>query len=792
MRAMSAAESTGQGSRGTRTRNVDAALHARAKALFTQAAEMDETSRAALLARACAGDEALRAEVESLLEHHVPATLLVERSTDRSPPTPRAAVMPDRPPPALHKRAPPAVPVRRRVRLVALLLLIGLPLAVVLWVAHDVQRSIAEQLAGQLITRRDSSVRALSVWMSGEESLVQEWAQDPRVREDAVALASLAREAADASAALAAAPAGAALRELLAPVARRGGHRAFALLSPDGMLLAASALDPQLPTLTVGMRLREESRAELERTFEGRVWVRRPFRVGAFHEAFTGPEREALMASLAPVTAADGTVIAALAFLLNADVEFGSLLASARVGATGETYAFDREGRLLSESRHTEQLVAAGLLREAGGATPSLHFPLRDPGVDLTTRRPSGVGAEARFATPRESWPLTAMAASATAGHDGVNVEGYRDYRGVLVVGAWEWLEDADFGVATEEDYAAAYAALDSARVAPFVLAGLFAVTFIALALALRLVLRLQRDVHAARELGQYTLVELLGEGGTGQVWRARHALLSRPAAVKILRPDALGRNALARLEREVQATARLSHPNTVEIYDSGRTEDGQFYYAMECLDGLSLQRFARLHGAQSPARVVHLLRQVCASLAEAHATGLVHRDVKPGNIMLCRRAGELDVIKVLDFGLVKDLSAPAGEATAMLGLAGTPGYMSPERLRPGETVDARCDVWAVGAVAFRLLTGRDLWSGSLAEILAQIVTQEPPRAAAFAPGPLPAGLDDLVADCLQRDPTRRPADAAVLGARLAALDVAPWTQDDARAWWARVNSPTS
>jgi eukaryotic-like serine/threonine-protein kinase len=339
--------------------------------------------------------------------------------------------------------------------------------------------------------------------------------------------------------------------------------------------------------------------------------------------------------------------------------------------------------------------------------------------------------------------------------------------------------------VAVEEDAATAWAALDRARVAPYVLVGLLAVLFVALGLVLRVVLRLRRDVQAARELGQYTLVELLGEGGTGQVWRARHALLARPAAVKLLRPDALGADALLRFEREMQVTARLTHPNTVEIYDCGRTEDGRFFYAMECLEGISLQRLSAAHGAQDGRRVVHLLRQACASLAEAHAAGLVHRDVKPGNLMLCRRAGELDVVKVLDFGLVKDLSAPAADATAVMGLAGTPAYMSPERLRHGTSVDARCDVWAVGAVGFRLLTGRDLWRGSLAEILAQIISHEPPRTAALAPGPLPAGLDELLSDCLQREPDRRPADAGALLTRLEALGVPPWTQQDARAWWA-------
>jgi serine/threonine-protein kinase len=375
------------------------------------------------------------------------------------------------------------------------------------------------------------------------------------------------------------------------------------------------------------------------------------------------------------------------------------------------------------------------------------------------------------------------MAADAVAGGGGVDVDGYRDNRGVEVVGAWRWLDEYGFGLATEIDVDEAYAPLATPRAA---LAGLLVLLVAALGLAGAAslqVARLVRDVRRAQRLGQYTLEELIGQGGSGQVWRARHALLQRPTAVKLVRPDALGPEALLRFEREVQITARLTHPNTIEIYDYGRTEEGLFFYAMELLHGTSLQHLVSRHGAQPTARAVHLLRQLCASLAEAHEAGLVHRDVKPANAKLCRLGGQFDVLKVLDFGLVKDLAAPAVEATASLEIAGTPLYMAPERLRPGAPVDARCDVWAVGATAYKLLTGRDLWSGDVSDVFVKILTTAPPRCAWAAPG-VPAALDELVAECLAADPARRPADARVLLARLDALEVAPWTQGDAVAWW--------
>lgn len=307
------------------------------------------------------------------------------------------------------------------------------------------------------------------------------------------------------------------------------------------------------------------------------------------------------------------------------------------------------------------------------------------------------------------------------------------------------------------------------------------------LAYASSAMLLLRRQVHEARRLGQYTLVEKLGEGGMGTVYRAHHAMLRRPTAVKLLHPERSGSSALARFEREVQLTSGLTHPNTVVVYDYGHTENDVFYYAMEFIDGITLQELVDVYGPQPQERVVHILRQVCGSLAEAHAAGMVHRDVKPANVMLCNRGGLYDFAKVLDFGLVTDPSETTdGRLSQSSHVLGTPLYLSPEIIRGTEEVDARADIYALGALAYFLLTGVPVFSGqTVVEVCAKHLTSlpEPPTARTGAVAIDPA-LEALVMRCLAKDPADRPASASELLNELAGVRVQLWTTEDARAWW--------
>ena len=301
-----------------------------------------------------------------------------------------------------------------------------------------------------------------------------------------------------------------------------------------------------------------------------------------------------------------------------------------------------------------------------------------------------------------------------------------------------------------------------------------------------RVIYGLRTEVATIRRLGQYTLEEKIGEGGMGIVYRATPAMLRRPTAIKLLRPDRMGEASMARFEREVQLTAGLTHPNTVAVFDFGRTPDGIFYYAMEYLDGLNLDQLVAEDGAQAPARVIHLLGQVCGSLAEAHRVGLIHRDIKPANILLVERGGVPDVVKVVDFGLAKMIGPGDAHLTAANVIQGTPLYLAPEAIRNEPHLDGRSDLYAVGAVGYLLLTGRPVFqAGTVVELFSHHLQTPPVPPSRDAPQPLPVGLDDLILQCLAKDPADRPADALVLQHALARCRCdPPWSTGDAADWW--------
>jgi eukaryotic-like serine/threonine-protein kinase len=301
-----------------------------------------------------------------------------------------------------------------------------------------------------------------------------------------------------------------------------------------------------------------------------------------------------------------------------------------------------------------------------------------------------------------------------------------------------------------------------------------------------RVIYGLRAEVRHARRLGQYVLEQKLGEGGMGEVYRARHGMMRRPSAIKLLRRDRAGEVNLRRFEREVQLTARLTHPNTITIFDYGRTDDGVFYYAMELLDGATLQRIVAVDGPQPAGRAVRILGMICGALSEAHAIGLIHRDIKPANIMLCTQGGERDVVKLLDFGLVKEFQVERDvDLTAASAILGTPQYMAPESIRQPDSADVRTDLYALGAVAYFLLAGVDVFDGkSIVEVCAQHLHEEP-KPLSSRGITVPAELEAVVRACLSKDPDHRPQSAAELRLRLEACAVEPWDSTSARHWWA-------
>jgi len=307
-------------------------------------------------------------------------------------------------------------------------------------------------------------------------------------------------------------------------------------------------------------------------------------------------------------------------------------------------------------------------------------------------------------------------------------------------------------------------------------------------------------DLAKAQRMGSYQLETRLGSGGMGEVWLAKHQLLDRPAAVKLIKPDNLyqsadlQRVALGRFEREAQATAAMRSPHTIQLYDFGIAQSGAFYYVMEYLNGLDLDEMVQRHGPLTPSRLVYLLLQACDSLGEAHEQGLIHRDVKPANVYVCRHGRKDDFVKVLDFGLVK--SERNGDdddvdLTAEGTVSGTPAFVSPEQVL-GERTDGRTDIYSLGCTAYWALTGSYVFQGKTAMATVMMhVNSQPSPPSSCGVQPIPSELDDIIMACLQKEPENRPQSADELTAMLSASGIGnAWTNDKARTWW-EANAPT-
>lgn len=622
------------------------------------------------------------------------------------------------------------------------------------WVSSSVNEVLRTSCVRELKSYLDSDVTTLHLWLrnhaerAAELTASADW--EPILR-------SKLRDASAPADAAVPTGAAAALRDRMVRVLERYEYAGYLLLSPDGTVRDAEC------DLPIGQRLTGYAGEFVRKVLAGGTAVSKPFASDLLLAGPTGKPRLHAPVMLVAAPVYDGAeVCGVLAFRLAPERGFSQLLAESHASDAAETYVFGQDGLLLSNSRFDDGLKLIGLLPDRQTIQSILNVEVRDPGVDLRE--------EVRAPLRRSEQPLTRMAASAVLGESGIDINGYRDYRGIPVIGAWTWLPEYDFGVATEIPTDVAFLPLQVVENVHRTLMTLLCVASIGVFGFMihleRQQRRLQHAVVAARQLGQYTLEEKLGAGGMGTVYRARHAFLRRSTAVKFLDVENGSPHAIARFEREVQLTAQLTHPNTIAIYDFGRTPEGIFYYAMEYLEGINLEQLVRRDGSLSEARLMHILRQICGSLAEAHTLGLIHRDIKPANVFLTKRGGLVDFVKVLDFGLVKAVEDRAGDPRLDSddGLAGTPLYMSPEAIRQPQFVDARADVYSIGAVAYFLLTGTPVFAGDgvhkicMAHVLS---TPEPPSVRSGRV--ITHELELLILRCLSKNPDERPRDASSL-----------------------------
>ncbi|MEO1524434.1 MAG: serine/threonine protein kinase [Planctomycetota bacterium] len=628
-----------------------------------------------------------------------------------------------------------------------------------LYVGWMIRQSIRTSIRESLETVLAANVAALELWLSEQRDEVESLASDPIIQ----VAARRVLETKSGS-------------EPVVPVEQTerlvtAGYLGWAVLDPLGSVVQSNDGRFDGQRFPVG----SETIRKLE---TGRGAIAMPFEIDG-----GDPESglTALMCAAVPIHSGLKR-IGMLAIVIDPGKQFTEILSIARMGSSGETYAFDRDGVLISRSRFESQLRRAGLLN-AEQPSP-LKVLIRDPGFDIRT---TPIGE----ANP-QTWPMTRMADNATRGGQGVDVMGYRDYRGVQVVGVWRWLPEYDFGVTTELDVDEAFEPLAILQRAFFTLLALVTLAgFVLFAIAW-----ITREIQPSpdkgedlRRLGQYTLGQRIGRGGMGTVYLGEHGLLHRKVAVKVLEnADATDRT-LGRFRREVQLTAQLQHPNTIEIYDFGRTEDRTFFYVMEFVDGISLEQLVDFYGRQPAERVIYLLTQICGSIAEAHEAGMVHRDIKPANVLLTARSGIFDLIKVLDFGLAKQIDHESMQLTRVDSLTGTPLYMSPESIRDASAADRLSDIYSIGAVGYTLLTGVAPFDGETsADVCAKKLHQEPERPDERLGAALANDLQRVLLDCLSLDPEKRPGSVPDLVSRLMRCqDSVGWNQHDAALWWREI-----
>lgn len=673
---------------------------------------------------------------------------------------------------------------RRRQSMIVLGLCVLLAVASV-WMYVGVERSLRELRGQGLPALLEAKTKSLEVFIAERRADGERWARDPQTAAMTADLARLAR--ARSLEEHCASEEVAQWQVRMSAMMRAESAAAVNAVDRKGLIIASTL--PEICGAAAQPRL---VAPQLAQVFDGRTQFIRPFATDPRLVAarpFLGTRRLAWVET--PVRDGGGNVVAALGIASFVDRDFESILGAARPGETGEAYAFDETGTLMSEVRDVRGLHRAGMLPE-GAKGAAFGLQLRDPGLELdASATPAGSVSE---------WPLTRAvtealnAAAATSRNtplQGVLLDPYRNYRGAEVIGAWRWLPDERMGIVAEIGVDEAYAPLRYVRATVGIVLALLVATagwaaWTTLALA-----RATAKPATGRRIGAYRLESELAEGGMSTVHLARHALLKRPTAVKIMKRHMATDELAARFEREVRLVSELSHPNTIEIYDYGQTPDGLLYYAMEYVPGITLDALVTEAGGLPLGRVCYIVLQVCDALAEVHRRGMVHRDIKPQNVMLCERGGVGDFVKLIDFGIVKRIEPVAADfpdaqraLTRQVRLLGTPAYMAPERVGAPSGVDPRADVYGVGALVYFLATARPPFDGETeADILRDVLAAPAPRLR-DALADVPPALDELVARCLAKKAEMRPSSIAEVASVLASLDIPAWTREDARAWW--------
>jgi serine/threonine protein kinase len=629
-----------------------------------------------------------------------------------------------------------------------------------IWTHNYVRNSLLEVRHAELSRTINSLELSLDIWIKDYKHDVQSFSRDPEIK------AAISNFLEDPNSK----PQVVNLFESDLDLNRYSG---YAIVTLDGMVVLTS------DTAKKPFALPEKPSAAITSVIRGETRFGPP----VFLKEWNRKDSSANVWVSHTITNREGQAIAIISLARAAKEEFSMLLSVTHMGETGESYAVDPNGMLLTNSRFQEQLLEGGSNHFEEGDSV-FNFYVRDPGVSLKSEKPKEA---------KEFWPLTKPAqaiqsyALLNEKKLGLIKEPYRDYRGEEVIGAWLWFPEYRFGVITEIDKSEAYSILPVINSA-FIIVGLVLAGFLILSMFSTLqIVRLSAKVNRDK-FGSYIIQKQIGEGGMSNVFLAGHELLQRPTALKVLKPEALNEVSKSRFKAEAKQISRLRNPHTIELYDYGVTEEGTIYYAMEYLDGINLKELIKLSGELPINRTVKILLDVCYSIKEAHDLNLIHRDIKPQNVMVCVLGGIYDMVKVLDFGLVKDLEHDNGEElTKQTDITGTPIYMAPERITTPTKTDNRCDIYAIGALAFYMLTAKPLYDyKNDLDVMYQIINTVPENVNTLRDD-VPDTLNNLIAVCLEKDPDERPesVDFLIHILRQLAIDF-PYGDEEAMKWWQR------
>ena len=750
-------------------------LYQQAKAIFAELLELSEEQRELRLSELGVRSPALEREVRSLLDYHTAQSLIASPSSPkiRTRSTLSTTYHTSR---SLKWLAGPL----RGLMIAGPLFLLCLLYAY--WIDGLARRQLQDAVSAQLNTAIDARWNELRLWEKQEIAQAVYWGSQPPVVEAIERLVesirALSPEDPQLRDKLKQAGCCSELTEQLTKLA--GRPIKFAAWDRRMLELVDSEQEahPELlgnATTTAGANMLAPALKGTPQLFLPHAGL--PVTEGAQLEAGV----EGVVSILVPVRSAhSGAVVAALMLRsYGLDEEFEAMLKRWNSESRGEVYLVNQRGALLTPSRFASQLDELPLARDKPGssATQAGNAPIlvRDPGTRLLSgNQPSQSSA---------AWLPTLLARQVTSGDNGSFVDGYRNYVGEVVVGAWRWLPDHQTGIALEESYDQAFAVASTLRGALIGLAGLFSLALVGFALAVAWGDRSQR-LRSISEVGPYQIQELLGEGGMGRVYLAEHALLCRQSAIKVLTKGDNDLSVISRFEREVQLASQLTHPNTISIYDFGRSREGVFYYAMEYINGAHLGQLIEYTGPVDPGRAIYILRQLCRALSEAHQAGVVHRDVKPQNIMVCNRGGEPDFVKLFDYGLVKAFAPGVSQNPSQTRVVvGTPRFMAPERLNSPWLADPRVDIYSVGALAYYLLTAQ----------LPPLVTMgdsnesEQPGVETLDLPPAVVDFGEILSVCMSVEPASRPSNMHSLLRELDSLAKKfPWSSSNSELWWSK------